>query len=89
MAADPLAALDDARNISITGWRGANHYRMQLLGDAADNPDQRIAEDINQFIAATLISIGLQLLNSSVTLVLLHGHLVEPVGWPRRCICSA
>ena len=25
---------------------GANHYRMQLLGDAADNPDQRIAEDI-------------------------------------------
>ena len=21
----------------------ANHYRMQLLGDAADNPDQRIA----------------------------------------------
>ena len=28
----------------------ANHYRMQLLGDAADNPDQRIAEDIKQFI---------------------------------------
>ena len=28
----------------------ANHYRMQLLGDAADNPDQRIAEDIRQFI---------------------------------------
>jgi vitamin B12/bleomycin/antimicrobial peptide transport system ATP-binding/permease protein len=23
----------------------ANHYRMQLLGDAADNPDQRIADD--------------------------------------------
>ena len=29
---------------------GANHYRMQLLGDAADNPDQRIAEDINLFV---------------------------------------
>src|SRR4029077_19161531 len=29
---------------------GANHYRMQLLGDAADNPDQRIAEDVRQFI---------------------------------------
>ena len=28
----------------------ANHYRMQLLGDAADNPDQRIAEDIKMFI---------------------------------------
>ena len=24
----------------------ANHYRMQMLGDAADNPDQRIAEDL-------------------------------------------
>ena len=45
----------------------ANHYRMQLLGDAADNPDQRISEDIAQFIALTL-SIGLQLLNSCVTL---------------------
>ncbi len=47
---------------------GANHYRMQLLGDAADNPDQRIAEDVSQFIQLTL-SIGLQLLNSAVTLL--------------------
>ncbi len=47
---------------------GANHYRMQLLGDAADNPDQRIAEDIRQFIELTL-GIGLQLLNSTVTLL--------------------
>ena len=46
---------------------GANHYRMQLLGDAADNPDQRIADDIRQFIELTL-TIGLQLLNSFVTL---------------------
>ena len=46
---------------------GSNHYRMQLLGDTADNPDQRIAEDINSFIQATL-NIGLQLLNSVVTL---------------------
>ncbi len=46
---------------------GANHYRMQLLGDAADNPDQRIAEDITQFVQLTL-TIGLQLLNSCVTL---------------------
>jgi len=37
----------------------ANHYRMQLLGDAADNPDQRIAEDIKRFIDLTLaICIG-------------------------------
>ena len=47
---------------------GANHYRMQLLGDAADNPDQRISEDIRQFIELTL-NIGLQLLNSCVTLI--------------------
>ena len=46
----------------------SNHYRMQLLGDAADNPDQRIAEDIRQFIELTL-AIGLQLLNSCVTLM--------------------
>ena len=46
----------------------ANHYRMQLLGDAADNPDQRIAEDVSQFITLTL-GIGLQLLNASVTVI--------------------
>ena len=51
----------------------SNHYRMQLLGDAADNPDQRIAEDIKQFIDAGptgigLLPIGLGLLNSVVTL---------------------
>src|SRR5262245_8371899 len=46
---------------------GGNHYRMQLLGDAADNPDQRIAEDINMFIERTLaLSIGL--LSAIVTL---------------------
>jgi len=52
---------------------GANHYRMQLLGDAADNPDQRIAEDVRQFIdggasGAGILSLGLGLLNSVVTL---------------------
>lgn len=45
----------------------ANHYRMQLQGDAADNPDQRIAEDIRMFIEQTL-SIGVGLLSSIVTL---------------------
>ena len=47
---------------------GANHYRMQLLGDAADNPDQRISEDIAQFIALTL-ALGLRLLNAVVTIL--------------------
>jgi putative ATP-binding cassette transporter len=45
----------------------ANHYRMQLQGDTADNPDQRIAEDVKLFIDRTL-DIGLNLLNSVVTL---------------------
>jgi putative ATP-binding cassette transporter len=46
---------------------GANHYRMQMLGDAADNPDQRIAEDIRQFIENALI-VGVGLLGSIVSL---------------------
>jgi putative ATP-binding cassette transporter len=45
----------------------ANHYRMQLLGDAADNPDQRISEDLAQFVQYTM-SIGVNLLSSVVTL---------------------
>jgi putative ATP-binding cassette transporter len=46
---------------------GGNHYRMQLLGDAADNPDQRIAEDINLFVDRTL-SLSVGLLSAIVTL---------------------
>jgi putative ATP-binding cassette transporter len=45
----------------------ANHYRMQLLGDAADNPDQRISEDVKMFVEQTL-GIGVGLLSSVVTL---------------------
>src|SRR4029079_15485886 len=45
----------------------ANHYRMQMLGDAADNPDQRIAEDLQLFVQFTL-SISIGILNSIVTL---------------------
>ena len=47
---------------------GANHYRMQLLGDAADNPDQRIAEDLRMFVESTL-SIGTRLLNACGTMI--------------------
>jgi len=46
---------------------GANHYRMQMLGDAADNPDQRIAEDIRMFIENSLV-VGVGLLGSIVSL---------------------
>jgi putative ATP-binding cassette transporter len=49
-------------------WLGeSNHYRMQLLGDAADNPDQRVAEDIRMFVESTL-QIGVGLLSAIVTL---------------------
>ena len=45
----------------------ANHYRMQLRGDAADNPDQRITDDVKLFVDQTLnISVGL--LSAIVTL---------------------
>jgi putative ATP-binding cassette transporter len=45
----------------------ANHYRMQLSGDAADNPDQRMSDDVKMFVEQTL-SIGIGLLSSIVTL---------------------
>jgi len=52
----------------LGGWlTSANHYRMQLLGDAADNPDQRIAEDIRLFIENGL-PLGIRLLRSVVTI---------------------
>jgi vitamin B12/bleomycin/antimicrobial peptide transport system ATP-binding/permease protein len=45
----------------------ANHYRMQLQGDAADNPDQRITDDVKMFVEQTLtISVGF--LSAVVTL---------------------
>ena len=39
-----------------------------MQGDAADNPDQRITDDVKLFVDRTL-NIGLGLLNSIVTLV--------------------
>jgi vitamin B12/bleomycin/antimicrobial peptide transport system ATP-binding/permease protein len=35
----------------VSHWLGGHaHYRMSLAGSEADNPDQRIAEDVNRFI---------------------------------------
>src|ERR1700730_285783 len=65
------------------------YYRLQPTGDGPDNPDQRIADDLNRFTGATLsLSIGPGgLLNSVVTLVsflailwLLSGSLSVPLG---------
>jgi putative ATP-binding cassette transporter len=37
---------------------GHAHYRMSLVGSQADNPDQRISEDINRFIDGGTDSFG-------------------------------
>jgi putative ATP-binding cassette transporter len=55
--------------VYVERWlAGSTHYRMQLFGDAADNPDQRIADDINQFIEKSLY-IVIRLLGAIVTLL--------------------
>jgi vitamin B12/bleomycin/antimicrobial peptide transport system ATP-binding/permease protein len=52
----------------LGGWlHDANHYRMQLLGDAADNPDQRIADDTKRFVEQTM-ELGIGLLSAVVTI---------------------
>jgi vitamin B12/bleomycin/antimicrobial peptide transport system ATP-binding/permease protein len=52
----------------LADWmHGANHYRMQLQGDAADNPDQRMTDDVKLFVNQTL-ALGVGLLSSIVSL---------------------
>lgn len=53
----------------VREWLGdGTHYRMQLVGREADNPDQRIADDLRNYVDQTYtLSIGL--LNQSATLV--------------------
>jgi len=53
----------------LAGWlKDRAYYRMQLLDRGTDNPDQRIADDLNLFVSTTL-SLGLGLLSAVVTLV--------------------
>ncbi|HZH50606.1 MAG TPA: ABC transporter ATP-binding protein/permease [Microvirga sp.] len=50
-------------------WLGNGaHYRMQLLGRGADNPDQRIADDLRKFVESTY-SLSIGLMNQAATLV--------------------
>lgn len=52
----------------LTAWLAdETHYRMRLKGDEADNPDQRIAEDISSYVTQTL-SLFLGVLNAVMTL---------------------
>jgi putative ATP-binding cassette transporter len=46
---------------------GGTHYRMRLTGDPADNPDQRIADDLAFFVDSTL-TLGVGVLSSVVRL---------------------
>lgn len=47
---------------------GATHYHVQLFSDPADNPDQRIAEDIRLFIEQSL-TIGVGLLGALMSVL--------------------
>ena len=50
-------------------WLGdGTHYRMQLIGREADNPDQRISEDLRKFVESTY-SLSVGLMNQAATLV--------------------
>ncbi|GLK74212.1 ABC transporter ATP-binding protein/permease [Ancylobacter dichloromethanicus] len=52
----------------LSAWLAdETHYRMRLKGDEADNPDQRIAEDIRSYIGQT-IGLFLGLLSAMMTL---------------------
>ncbi len=44
------------------------HYRIPFAGEAADNPDQRIQQDISTFIIQTM-SLSIRLLSQAATLV--------------------
>ncbi|MDR3588244.1 MAG: ABC transporter ATP-binding protein/permease [Negativicutes bacterium] len=65
---------------------GQTYYRLQLVDNNTDNPDQRISEDLQQFVSLTL-RLSLGLLKASVTLVsfvvilwTLSGTLTVPLG---------
>ena len=51
-----------------------NYYRLQVSGSSADNPDQRISDDLSRFVSQTL-TISLDLLSNIVTLVSFLGIL--------------
>ena len=52
----------------VARWlKDGTHYRMRTVGDPADNPDQRIAEDLELFTSRT-ISLSIGLLNAVVTI---------------------
>jgi putative ATP-binding cassette transporter len=71
----------------LRAWLTGNaYYRMQFDSGDADNPDQRIAEDIPRFISGTL-TIGIGGMRAAVTLISfvdilwgLSGMIAIPIG---------
>ena len=71
----------------LAGWmKHQVYYRLQVLGSNTDNPDQRISEDINQFVTLTL-QLLLGALKQLTTLAAfgvvlwnLSGALTVPIG---------
>ena len=71
----------------LEDWmHGRVYYKLKLSGNDMDNPDQRISEDINQFVTLTLtLSIGLmrQLISLIAFVVILwnlSGIVTVPIG---------
>lgn len=53
----------------VNNWLGHGlHYEMQLTGQGTDNPDQRIADDLNSYVDTTY-QLSIQLLSEVGTLV--------------------
>lgn len=71
----------------IARWmQKQTYYRLSLIDSTVDNPDQRISEDVNAFVASTL-KFSLELLNQLITffafvsiLWTLSGPLLFSVG---------
>jgi putative ATP-binding cassette transporter len=71
----------------LRDWLGnQTHYRMQLLGDRTDNPDQRISQDLSYFVSQTL-TLSLGFVGAIVTLIsfigilwVISGPLTVPFG---------
>jgi len=77
--------------MSAAGWADRAYYRLRF-GTTTDNPDQRIAEDVQQF-ATYVMNLSVGLLTSFVSLVSflvilwgLSGPAEIPLG---RWGCSA
>ena len=73
----------------LNAWlHDRTYYRMQLVAGEADNPDQRIAEDVRLFVTRSL-SLSLQFLSAVTTLIsfvgilwILSGPIKLPwLGW--------